>query len=108
MALPGEARSNASGYLMVLVGALLFIISLTVVLEGYASENVMILAMIAVQVLGIVIAFLGARIIFDPSRRSVPAPPAYNEFSVVCERCEKPVPSGAEKCPHCGNPIEWD
>lgn len=103
-----EGRSNSSGYLMLLIGVILIVLGWTVVLEGFAGETAMFTAMMAVQLAGIVLAFLGLRIIFDPDRRNAPAPSAYNEFSVVCERCEKPVPSGAEKCPSCGNPIEWD
>lgn len=108
MTVPTERRVNASGYLLLLLGAPLIILGWAVVLEGYASSIDMFLYMMLVQVAGIVLAFLGLRIIFDPKRRNAPAPSDYNEFSVVCERCEKPVPSGAEKCPNCGNPIEWD
>ena len=60
------------------------------------------------QVAGIVLGFLGLRIIFDPSRENAPAPPRYNELGMVCERCERPVEPGAESCPHCGNPIAWE
>ncbi|MDD1746598.1 MAG: zinc ribbon domain-containing protein [Methanomassiliicoccales archaeon] len=103
-----EGKSNASGYLMLLIGVIAILTGWTVVLEGYASTMTMFAAMMIVQVIGIVLAFLGLRIVFDPARRKAPAPSPYSEFSVVCERCEKEVPSGAENCPNCGNPIEWD
>lgn len=108
MTAPEDVKSNASGYPMLLLGVLLIIIGWAVVLEGYAPSSDMFLFMMLVQVAGIVLAFLGLRIIFDPRRRNAPAPSDFNEFSVVCERCEKPVPSGVTSCPNCGNPIEWD
>lgn len=105
---PAEGKSNAIGYLMLLIGVVLIITGWTLVLGGYAtSADMFFISLMIVQVLGIVLAFLGLKIIFDPSRRNVSSPPLY-EFSVVCERCEKEVPSGAESCPNCGNRIEWD
>ncbi len=102
------AKSNANGYLMLLIGVILIVVGWMVVLEGYASTTGMFLAMMALQVIGIVLAFFGLRTIFDPTRKNAPSPSPFSEFSVVCERCEKEVPSGAANCPNCGNPIEWD
>jgi ribosomal protein L40E len=109
MTSPEEGRSNASGYLMLLIGIILIITGWMVVLGGYTtSVDLLFISMMIVQVIGIVIAFFGVRIIFDPSRKKAPAPSTYSEFFVVCERCGKEVPSGATSCPNCGNPIEWD
>jgi len=108
MTVPEEGKSNASGYLMLLIGIMAIFTGWIVVLEGYATSMEMFAAMMVVQVIGIVLAFLGLRIIFNPARRNAPAPSPFSEFSVVCERCEREVPSGAESCPNCGNPIEWD
>jgi hypothetical protein len=108
MTVPEEGKSNAIGYLMLLIGIIAILTGWTVVLEGYASSVEMFAAMMVVQVIGIVLVFLGLRIVFDPTRKNAPSPSTYSEFSVVCERCEKEVPSGAESCPNCGNHIEWD
>jgi hypothetical protein len=109
MTVPEEGKSNANGFLMLLIGVVMVVLGWAVVLGGYiASLDLFFVAMMLVMVMGIVLAFLGLRIIFDPSRRKAPSPSPYNEFSVVCERCEKEVPSGATSCPNCGNPIEWD
>jgi len=108
MTVPEEGKSNATGYLMLLIGVVLVVSGWIVVLGGYASSTDLFAAMMVVQVIGIVLAFLGLRTIFDPARRNAPSPSPYSEFSVVCDRCEKEVPSGAESCPSCGNPIEWD
>ncbi|HUL39586.1 MAG TPA: hypothetical protein VLU38_04770 [Methanomassiliicoccales archaeon] len=108
MTAPEEDRSNSSGYLMLLIGVVLVVVGWMVVLSGYASTAAMFIAMMVVQVVGIVLAFFGLKIIFDPTRKNAPAPSTYNEFSVVCERCEEEVPSGAKNCPNCGNPIDWD
>ncbi len=108
MTVPEEDKSNATGYLMLLLGVVLVVSGWILVLGGYASSMGMFAAMMVVQVIGIVLVFFGLRTIFDPARRNAPSPSAYSEFSVVCDRCEKEVPSGAESCPSCGNPIEWD
>jgi hypothetical protein len=108
MAVPEEGMSNSSGYLMLLIGAFLVVVGWMVVLGGYASNTMLFIAMMAVQVLGIVLAFFGLRIIFDPTRKNAPAPSPFSEFFVVCERCEEEIPSGVKNCPNCGNPIEWD
>ena len=109
MTVPEEDKSNASGFLMLLIGVVMVVLGWAVVLGGYiTSLDLFFMAMMLVMVMGIVLIFLGLRIIFDPSRRNAPSPSPYNEFSVVCERCEKEVPSGAASCPNCGNPIEWD
>jgi hypothetical protein len=108
MTVPEEGKSNATGYLMLLIGVVLVVSGWIVVLGGYASSTDMFVTMMVVQVIGIVLVFLGLRTIFDPARRNAPSPSPYSEFSVVCDRCEKEVPSGAESCPSCGNPIEWD
>jgi uncharacterized paraquat-inducible protein A len=96
------------GYLMLLIGAFLVLVGWSVVLAGSATATEMFLAMMVVQVIGIVLILYGWKVITDPSRIKVPPPPHYNEFSVVCERCDQPLPSGAESCPRCGNRIEWD
>jgi len=108
MTAPEEGKSNTMGYLMLLIGVTLVLTGWAVVLAGYASSTDMFAAMMVVTVIGIVLVFFGFRTIFDPARRNAPSPSPYSEFSVVCDRCEKEVPSGAESCPSCGNPIEWD
>lgn len=101
-------RSNAVGFPMLLIGIFMVIGSWSVVLTGSASDPAMFMAMMAVQVVGILLILFGWKVISDPKRSKVPPPPHYNEFSVACERCDRPVPSGAERCPSCGNHIEWD
>jgi hypothetical protein len=100
--------SNSTGYIMLLLGVFLLMIGWGMVLGGFANSTEMFVAMMVLQVAGIVFVLFGWRIIADPSRAKAPSPPHYNEFEVVCERCEKPVPSGAANCPNCGNSIEWD
>ncbi|MEM0449017.1 MAG: hypothetical protein QW520_04260 [Methanomassiliicoccales archaeon] len=101
-------RSNAIGYPMLLLGVLMILGSWSVVLTGSASDTIIFIAMMAVQVMGILLMLYGWKVITDPERAKVPMPPRYNEPYVVCEKCEKPVPAGARKCPACGNTIEWD
>ena len=67
---PEEERSNTNGYLMLLIGAVLLVVGWMVVLEGYASDTMLFIAMMVVQVVGIVLAFFGLKIIFDPTRKN--------------------------------------
>jgi len=101
-------RSNSIGYVTMLLGVFLVMTGWGVVLGNLASTTEMFVAMMVIQVIGIVLVLIGWRIIVDPNRARAPSPPHYNEFEVVCENCERPVPSGAASCPNCGNRIEWD
>jgi ribosomal protein L40E len=65
------------------------------------------IAMMALMVVGIVIAFIGFQRIMSPNLPPMVPPRHYNEYSVVCERCETELPPDAQECPKCGNKIEW-
>lgn len=100
------------GLVMLLVGIVLAIGSLAAAIDNslYAGQDpfgIFSIAMMALMVVGIVIAFIGFQRIMSPNLPPMVPPRRYNEYSVVCERCETELPPDAKECPKCGNKIEW-
>lgn len=100
------------GLVMLLLGVLLALGAFIVAVDGsyFGSEQAFgaaSIAMMALMVVGIVIAFLGFQRVMRTDLPPMAPPRHYNEYQVVCEKCEAEIPPGATECPKCGNKIDW-
>ena len=104
---PG-AGSKTKGFLLLFVGVVLALSALIAIATGFVYTLEGDVVLIAAMLIGVVLACVGFFIIINPNLPPAAPPSPYNEYQIVCEKCERVIPEGVSKCPHCGNPIDWE
>ena len=113
MATEDKTAPKTWGLVMICVGIFLAIGAFASAIYGSVNNGeealgVFSISMMVLMVAGIVIAFLGFQRVMSSKLPPMVPPRHYNEYQIVCDRCETELQPGVPECPKCGNKIEWN